>query len=93
MSSMDVSDEKDKIQFALELAIHEITKKSRGVEGEDNEDLDESKVVDKKSSKPAVTPKKYKGTSTLIKLPFVIGTKEFNDHKFAGLVYLGTGDE
>ena len=29
------------------------------------------------------------GTNTLIKLPFIIGSKEYEKHPFAGLVYLG----
>ena len=40
-----------------------------------------------------ISAKKFKGTSTLIKLPYVIGTKEFAEHKFAGLVYLGQAND
>jgi len=28
----------------------------------------------------------------MIKLPYVIGTREFIEHPYAGLVYLGLGD-
>jgi len=33
------------------------------------------------------------GTHSMIKLPFVIGTKEFEKHPFAGTVYMGNLDE
>ena len=36
------------IKFALELFIHEVTKKSRVGDDQDNEDLDESRVVKEK---------------------------------------------
>ena len=47
-------------------------------------------VKEKKVPKPS---SKYKGTSTLIKLPYIIGTKEYTEHKYAGLVYAGTGND
>jgi hypothetical protein len=31
----------------------------------------------------------YLGTSRAIKLPFVIGTKEYIKHPYAGVVYIG----
>jgi len=33
--------------------------------------------------------KGFLGVSSMIKLPFVIGTTEFDKHPFAGLVYCG----
>jgi hypothetical protein len=33
--------------------------------------------------------KNHIGTSRLIKLPFVIGTKEYERHPYAGVIYRG----
>lgn len=35
--------------------------------------------------------KGFLGVNSMIKLPFVIGTPEFEKHPFAGLVYCGLG--
>lgn len=86
--NMDLSGEKEKIQFALELAIHEATKKSKHAAADEGEDLDETTTKAKPIKKKE---KGYLGTSTMLKLPFVIGTPEYQQHPFAGLVYLGTG--
>jgi len=43
MHLIDMNGEKEKIQFALELAIHEVSKKTRRGEEEDDPDLNESK--------------------------------------------------
>ena len=72
-----MSGEKEKIQFALELAIHEISKKSKNPDEEEAENVDASTIKDRKAS-TVISAKKYKGTSTLIKLPYVIGTKEYS---------------
>lgn len=70
------SGEKEKLQFALELAIHEVTKKSKKAEeGDPDADLDETRAsLDRRKD---IKKKGYIGTSTLLKLPFVIGTPEF----------------
>lgn len=83
------TDEKDKIQFALELAIHMVTAKSRaGVEGAEGDDPDESVV---KVKAPKTTgARNYLGTNLLIKLPFVIGTKEYEMHPKCGVVMSNT---
>jgi len=38
-------------------------------------------------------PKAQLGTHSMIKLPFVIGTREFEKHPFAGTVYMGDQDD
>ena len=63
---------KEKITFALELAIAEITKKKKRTqegEGEDDEDAAEEKDLAKKRVKAG-----FLGVNSSIKLPFVIGT-------------------
>lgn len=87
---IDLNGEKEKIQFALELAIHEVTRKKRE-QGEDNEDPDESRVVDKR--KTTTVKKGHLGTNLLIKLPYIIGTPEYQQHPFAGVVFANTNDE
>lgn len=37
--------------------------------------------------------KGFLGVSSMIKLPFVIGTNEFEKHPFAGLVFCGLGSQ
>jgi len=37
--------------------------------------------------------KSYLGTHAMIKLPYVVGTSEFNRHPYAGLVFMGNLDE
>lgn len=77
----DLRGEDEKLTQALEMAFNEISK-------EKNEDADdeEKKVAKAQQDKGA---KKPLGTHAMIKLPYVIGTKEFDEHPFAGLVYLG----
>lgn len=41
------------------------------------------------SKKGAIKQKNYLGTSRVIKLPYIIGSSEFNRHPYAGVVYLG----
>lgn len=87
---IDLNGEKEKIQFALELAIHEVSKGTRRGEEEDP-DLNESKAQIKTARQ--TTKKGHLGTNLLIKLPYIIGTPEYQAHPFAGVVFANTGDE
>ena len=90
---ISMNGEKEKIHFALELAIHEVSKKRKAAEAgeEDPDNLDESRAsVDRRKENKK---KGYAGTSSLLKLPFIINTKEFNKHLYAGVVYLNTDVE
>jgi hypothetical protein len=82
--------EKEKIQFALELAIHEVEskKKRSGDPDDDDTNMDESRGS--MEQRKAIKKQGFLGTHNLIKLPFIIGTKEYEKHPFAGVVYLGT---
>ena len=63
--------ERDKITFALELAIAEVTRKKKKATDEDDNDPDSSKAdisMTKKAKKSG-----YLGVAASIKLPFVIG--------------------
>jgi hypothetical protein len=75
----DMRSEDEKYSAALQIAFKEITK---GKEGEADEELNQTKEARKKG---------YLGTHAMIKLPYVIGTPEFNKHPYAGLVFLGLG--
>ena len=83
----DMLSEREKITFALELAIAEITKKKKKQEaGEDEEEVDQDeKELAKKRVKAG-----YLGVNSSIKLPFVIGTQEYEGHPFAGIVNVGS---
>ena len=77
----DVRTEDEKLAIALEIALTEISKdKSKG--------KDEETVNDEKQTKE-IRKKGILGTHAMIKLPYVIGTKEFSRHPYAGIVYLG----
>lgn len=79
--------ERDKITFALELAIAEVTNKKKRADGDDD-DPDSSKAdiqMQKKTLKA-----RFLGVSGVIKLPFVIGTPEYDRHDTAGIVFAGT---
>lgn len=71
--------EKDKINFALELAIAEVTRKKQSKKDREEEEGEETKIQRKQVKKGVL------GVAGNIKLPFVIGTPEFNAHPFAGL--------
>jgi len=91
---IDMNDEKDKIQFALELAIHQVDAKRRAGGGADEageaDDLNES-IVKVKTTKGTQGGKKASlGTNLLIKLPYIIGTIEYEKHPFAGVVFANT---
>ena len=43
--------------------------------------VDESRVKRK--------DKNYTGTSKVIKLPYIIGSYEYNKHPYAGIIYMG----
>ena len=98
LGDIDASTEDDKLRYALELAVHQVTAKTRNAdEGEKNLDETQDTIVSKKDKKKEKevkdVPKRFLGTNRLMKLPFVIGTKEYNDHPYAGLVFLGMGTE
>ena len=92
MGEIDCHNEKDKILFALELAIDSANKKSTNRGEENEEDLDETVIKDKHQSKKNKEAN-YLGTSRAIKLPFVINTKEFYNHPYAGIVYIGSAED
>ena len=75
--------EREKITFALELAIAEITKKKAKKEAGEEEDEDhaDEKELARKRVKAG-----FLGVNSSIKLPFVIGTPEYQGHPFAGIV-------
>ena len=76
----------------MELAIFEVSKKNRrgGEDDEEGGDVNESKVVVKRQT---TTKKGHLGTNLLIKLPYIIGTPEYQSHPFAGVVFASTNDE
>lgn len=73
--------EDEKLAFALELALNEISKDKS--EGRD----DEAALADTQNKE--IRKKNYLGTHAMIKLPYVIGTPEFTKHPYAGIVYYG----
>lgn len=90
----DLYGEREKITFALELAIQEVTKSKAQQEGGDADQDEEAKNEKKEKDKTKNLKKKgFLGVHSVIKLPFVIGTKEFDKHPFAGMVYCGLGSE
>lgn len=77
----DMRSEDEKLAMALEMAFNEISKdKSEGVDEETAAANTQTKELRKKG---------YLGTHAMIKLPYIIGTPEFQKHPYAGLVYLG----
>jgi len=80
--------EKDKLTFALELAIHEVTKKNH--KSEHGEEEEGERGVSEAVQRKKIKKQGYLGINSMIKLPFIIGTPEFNSHPFAGVVYQGT---
>jgi hypothetical protein len=78
----DFRTEDDKLTFALEMAFAEISK-DREVDEEQ-----QSVAADSKQQKDA-RKKGHLGTHAMIKLPYVIGTPEYNKHPYAGIVYIG----
>lgn len=79
--------ERDKITFALELAIAEVTRKKKQAAAEDDDpDSTKTDIQMQKKSKKA----NFLGVSSVIKLPFVIGTPEYERHDTAGIVFMGT---
>ena len=63
--------ERDKITFALELAIAEVTRKKKkgGDEGDQDADATQTDIEIQKKAKKA----RYLGVARSMKLPFVIG--------------------
>jgi len=82
----DVRSEDEKLAYALELAFNEISKDKS--EGKDEEQtLAETQTKD-------IRKKGYLGTHAMIKLPYVIGSLEYQKHPYAGMVYIGNlGDD
>ena len=79
--------ERDKITFALELAIAEVTRKKKLAAAEDDDpDSSKAEIQTMKKTKKA----NFLGVSSVIKLPFVIGTPEYDRHDTAGIVFQGT---
>lgn len=77
----DMRSEDEKLSLALEMAFNEISK-------DKNEEGDEEQKA-KQPDKSGVRKPGQLGTHGMIKLPYVIGTKEFDEHPYAGLVYVG----
>ena len=89
MSSSFASDmlsEKEKITFALELAIAAITQKKKK---QDDEEIDDFEGEDKELARKRVKAG-FLGVNSTIKLPFVIGTMEYTQHPYAGIVNVGS---
>ena len=61
------------------MALAEISK-----DKEEATDDEEAKTPSSKGNKKAIL-----GTTSMIKLPYVIGTPEFAKHPYAGIIYLG----
>ena len=78
----DLRGEDEKLSQALEMAFNEISKEKNADEGDEEEKK-------KQTQDKALRKQGQLGTSGLLKLPYVIGTKEFDDHPFAGLVFVG----
>lgn len=82
----DFKTEDDRLTYALELAFNEISK-------DKSEDRDEEQTIADKQNKDT-RKKGLLGTHAMIKLPYVIGTPEYNKHPYAGIVYMGNlGDD
>ena len=78
--------ERDKITYALELAIAECTRKKKKSAEEDDNDPDSSKAeikLQKQNKKSGLL-----GVAASIKLPFVIGQPEYEAHDYAGLIFM-----
>ena len=73
--------EDEKLTIALELAFNEISKDK--TEGRD----EETAISDNQNKE--IRKKGFLGTHAMIKLPYVIGTPEYQKHPYAGIVYLG----
>lgn len=77
----DMRGEEEKLTEALDIALNVISK-----EKQDGKD-EEGTIADTQNKE--VRKKGYLGTHAMIKLPYVIGTKEYDKHLYAGMVYLG----
>lgn len=79
----DMKSEDERLAYALELAYNEISKDKEMNDGATEADT----AMNRKNQK------KILGTTTMIKLPYVIGTPEYTKHKYAGIVYLNLGED
>jgi hypothetical protein len=77
----DMRTEDEKLSCALEIAFTEISK---------DKDAGDEEEAGQASKAPRT--KGLLGTHAMIKLPYIIGTPEFDKHPYAGLVYLGMGN-
>lgn len=80
----DMRTEDERITEAIAIAITEIKRDKEA--DQDPETATEAEQISTKDKK------KKLGVSNLFKLPYVIGTKEFAKHPYAGLVYLNLDD-
>jgi hypothetical protein len=89
---------------ALRIAMIEIEKMKEDKKANENieeDDVDDDIVMIEGSgdsfkvdeSKTKKKDKTYTGTSKVIKLPFVIGSYEYNKHPYAGIIYIGDEGE
>lgn len=83
----DMLTEKDKITFAMDLAIAEVTRRRKGKQDDADADLDGTQADIDLQKK--VKKKGFLGVAASIKLPFVIGQPEYYSHDYAGLVFVG----
>jgi len=83
----DLRGEDEKMATALNLALTEIQKSKEKGEGEEEAASQaETEQREKQKAKGSL------GVSNLFKLPYVIGTKEYDKHPFAGLVFVALDD-
>lgn len=69
-----------------------MTKKKKQEEApEDEQDEEMKREMSMKAKTKNLKQKGFLGVSTVIKLPFVIGTPEYEKHPFAGIVFSGLG--
>ena len=90
---------------ALAIAMVEVAKikeekKEREEQKEEEDDIDADIVLIEATdtgygvdeSKIKRKDKNYTGTSKVIKLPYIIGSYEYNKHPYAGVIYTGEGE-
>lgn len=85
MTLGDMRTEDEKLAHALELAYNVVSKE------QPSQKDDEASVAD--TSAKEKKKKSHLGTHAMIKLPYVIGTHEYNLHPYAGVVYMGDLDD
>ena len=83
----EMLNEREKITFALELAIAEVTRKKKKGQDDGGDPNETAAEIQMQRKSKAVG---YLGVASSIKLPFVIGEPEYERHDYAGIVYMGT---